>query len=191
MQVRINVGAAGDARMGGANTPIMTTSGSGNLGIMATIPIAIIGEMKNIDRDVICKATLLSHFITKLAGISCGSLSALCGCAIKAGIGATAAITYLLNGSIEQIHAAINLMAANNTGFICDGAKEGCALKLSTAAGTAIECALLALNGIRVPSDNGIIFDNAENTIKAIGQVSNCMTPADIEIIKVMNSKIT
>ncbi len=188
-QVRIKVGSAGDARMGGASIPVMTTSGSGNLGIMAIIPITVMGEMKNIDKDKICEAILFSHFITKLADISCGHLSALCGCAIKAGIGVTAGITYLLGGSLEQIHAAINLMAANNTGFICDGAKESCALKLSTAAGTATECALMALNGMKVSPDNGIIFENAEDTIKAIGQISDSMAPTDVEILKIIQEK--
>ena len=188
-QVRIKVGSAGDTRMGGASIPVMTTSGSGNLGIMAIIPITVMGEMKNIDKDKICEAILFSHFITKLADISCGHLSALCGCAIKAGIGVTAGITYLLGGSLEQIHAAINLMAANNTGFICDGAKESCALKLSTAAGTATECALMALNGMKVSPDNGIIFENAEDTIKAIGQISDSMAPTDVEILKIIQEK--
>lgn len=188
-QVRIKVGSAGDTRMGGASIPVMTTSGSGNLGIMAIIPITVMGEIKNIDKDKICEAILFSHFITKLADISCGHLSALCGCAIKAGIGAAAGITYLLGGSLEQIHAAINLMAANNTGFICDGSKESCALKLSTAAGTATECALLALNGMKVSPDNGIIFENAEDTIKAIGQISYSMAPTDVEILKIIQEK--
>jgi len=188
-QVRIKVGSAGDTRMGGASIPVMTTSGSGNLGIMAIIPITVMGEIKNIDKDKICEAILFSHFITKLADISCGHLSALCGCAIKAGIGAAAGITYLLGGSLEQIHAAINLMAANNTGFICDGAKESCALKLSTAAGTATECALMALNGMKVSPDNGIIFENAEDTIKAIGQISDSMAPTDVEILKIIQEK--
>jgi len=188
-QVRIKVGSAGDTRMGGASIPVMTTSGSGNLGIMAIIPITVMGEIKNIDKDKICEAILFSHFITKLADISCDHLSALCGCAIKAGIGAAAGITYLLGGSLEQIHAAINLMAANNTGFICDGAKESCALKLSTAAGTATECALMALNGMKVSPDNGIIFENAEDTIKAIGQISDSMAPTDVEILKIIQEK--
>jgi len=188
-QMRIKVASAGDARMGGASIPVMTTSGSGNLGIMAIIPITVMGEMKNIDRDKICEAILFSHFITKLADISCGHLSALCGCAIKAGIGVTAGIIYLLGGSLEQIHAAINLMAANNTGFICDGAKESCALKLSTAAGTATECALMALNGMKVSPDNGIIFENAEETIKAIGQISHSMASTDVEILKIIQNK--
>ncbi|GAG92368.1 unnamed protein product, partial [marine sediment metagenome] len=46
-QMRIKVGSAGDARMGGAIIPVMTTSGSGNLGIMAIVPITVVGEMKN------------------------------------------------------------------------------------------------------------------------------------------------
>ncbi len=188
-QVKIQVALAGDVRMSGAKVPVMTTGGSGNHGIMAIIPVSVVGKIKNINRDKICEAVLLAHFITSLTDKYAGHLSALCGCAIKAGIAATAAITYLLGGELEQVNNAINLMAANNTGFICDGAKESCALKLSAAAGTAAESALLALKGVKVPADNGIIFENAEETLKAIGRISHSMGSTDIEITKIIEEK--
>ena len=189
MQVRIKVAAAADARMGGANAPVMSTSGSGNQGIIALIPIAIIGELKNLGYDEICEAALLSHLITKFTHLYSSHLSALCCCAVKAGIGATAGITYLLKGSLEEINNAINLVVANITGIICDGAKEGCALKLGTAAAVATESALMALEGIRVPIDNGIIYERAEDTIKALGKISETMVQTDNEIIKLMQQK--
>ncbi len=189
MQGRIKAAAAADARMGGCNLPVMSTSGSGNQGITALVPISVIGELKEASYDKICEAALLSHLITKMTHLYSTHLSALCGCAIKAGIGATAGITYLLNGSLEQIHNAINLLAANITGIICDGAKAGCALKLSTAAGVALESALMALEGIKIPSDNGIIFPRAEDTIKAIGKISDSMVETDYVILEIIQQK--
>jgi len=185
-EVRIKTAAAGDARMGGANMPVMSTAGSGNQGITALIPILVTGEKFNLNKDKISKAALLSHLVTKYVSNYSGYLSAICGCAIKAGIGATAGVTYLLNGDIKQINNAINIMAANITGMICDGAKEGCALKLSTAAGAAIESALFALNNMEVPSDNGIISKKAETTMRNVGKIANAMVSTDIEIVKIM-----
>ncbi|TXT53401.1 MAG: hypothetical protein BAJALOKI1v1_2450001 [Promethearchaeota archaeon] len=189
MQVRINAAAAADARMGGCNLPVMSTSGSGNQGITALLPIAVIGEIKDITYDKLCEAALISHLLTKLTHLYSTHLSALCGCAIKAGIGATAGITFLLGGTLKMIHQAINLLAANITGMICDGAKAGCALKISTASGVALECALMAINGANIASDNGIIFSRAEDTIKAIGKISDSLMETDLTIINIMKEK--
>jgi L-cysteine desulfidase len=189
MQVRIKVAAAADARMGGANIPVMSTSGSGNQGITALVPIAVIGELKRLGYDKICEAALLSHLITKFTHLYSSHLSAICSCAVKAGIGAAAGISYLLDGSLEEINNAINLVVANITGIICDGAKEGCALKLGTAAAVATESALMAFEGIKIPIDNGIIYERAEDTIKALGKISETMVQTDNEIIKLMQQK--
>lgn len=187
-EVRIKAAAAGDARMGGANMPVMSTAGSGNQGITALIPILVIGERKGMERDKMSEAAMLSHLVTKYVSNYSGYLSAICGCAIKAGMGATAGVTYLLGGNIKQINNAINIMAANVTGMICDGAKESCALKLSTAAGTATESAIMALNSMEVPSDNGIINKRAEITMVNIGKIAKAMVPTDIEIVRIMQN---
>lgn len=188
-KVRIMAAAAGDARMGGVNMPVMSTAGSGNQGITASIPILVVGETNNISKHKMSEAAMLSHLITKYISNHSGYLSALCGCAIKAGIGATAGVTYLLGGTLEHINDAINIMAANITGMVCDGAKEGCALKLSLAAGTATESAFLAINGMKVPGDNGIINERSEETIKNIGKISKAMVSTDIAIVNIMKNK--
>lgn len=188
-QVRIKSAAAGDARMGGANIPVMSTAGSGNQGITALVPIVIVGEKYDIEKGKLCEAAMLSHLVTRYAENLSGHLSALCGCAIKAGIGAAAGLTYMLGGNIEQINNAINIVAANITGMVCDGAKEGCALKLSTAAGAAAESAFMALKGINVPTDNGIVCKKAEDTIKAIGKISHSMVQTDHAVIDIMQGK--
>lgn len=188
-QIKIYAASAGDARMGGASHPVMSTAGSGNQGITALIPIAVTGRHYGIPKEKISEAAMLSHLVTKYAKEESGHLSAICGCAIKAGVGAAAGITYLLDGNLEQINSAINIMASNITGMICDGAKESCALKLSTAAGTAAESAFMALGGMKIPSDNGIIYDDAADTIRAIGRVSYSMIETDLEIVRIMQEK--
>jgi L-cysteine desulfidase len=187
--VRIMAAAAGDARMGGANMPVMSTCGSGNQGITALIPPLVVSERFELNKDRLIESAMLSHLVTKLVSDNSGYLSAMCGCSIKAGIGATAAVTYLMGGDIERINNAINITTANITGTICDGAKEGCSLKLSTAAGTATESAFMALEGMVVPSDNGIVFEKAEDTIKGIGKISKAMVATDGAIVGIMQEK--
>jgi L-cysteine desulfidase len=185
-EIRMKVAAAGDARMGGSNLPVMTSSGSGNMGLIAILPIIIMGERKGISKAKVQRAILLSHIITSIADKYLGHLSVLCGAAIKAGFGVAAGITYLLNGSQTQINTAINLLAANNVGFFCDGAKPGCALKISTVAGIATECALMALNNQKIGPENGIVFKNSDDTLSGIGNLCHSIYALNKKIIEII-----
>jgi L-cysteine desulfidase len=188
-EVKIRTAAAGDARMSGAKLPVMTTSGSGNQGILAVMPIAVVGEKFSLEKRKICEAALLSHLVTNFVARQSGDLSAICGCAIKAGFGAAAGVTFLLGGGEEEINNAVNIVAANITGMICDGAKDSCALKLFTASEAATEAAFMAVSGMKVSPDNGIIFPRAEDTIRAVGKISLSMVSTDREIVKIMQEK--
>ena len=188
-KIKLTASAAADARMGGINKSVMSSSGSGNQGITATLPIKVAADERNIEQEKLEEAVMLSHLITKYVSERTGHLSAICGAASKAGIGTTAGLTYLLGGNPQQINNAINIMAANIIGIICDGAKEGCALKISTATTQALESALLSLKGMEVPKDNGIVHEKAENTIEAIGKISKAMTQTDKSIIDIMQNK--
>lgn len=75
-------------------------------------------------------------------------------------------------------------------GVICDGAKAGCSLKLSTAAGTAVQSALFALQGVHVQPTDGIIDASPERTMQNVGQLSmQGMVEADRTILKIMLEK--
>ncbi len=109
---------------------------------------------------------------------------------MAAATGASAAIVWMLGGSREQIDGAIKNMIANLTGMICDGGKVGCALKLSTAAGVAVETALLTLKNVLVPDSNGIIFQSTDDSIRNLGMVSSPgMLETDKVILKIMLDK--
>ena len=69
------------------------------------------------------RALALSNLIAIYLAHFKGRLSALCG-AFTAAIGASCAYVYLLGGTFNQIESAINLMIANLSGIICDGAKK-------------------------------------------------------------------
>lgn len=187
---KILTASAADARMSGENIPVMSVAGSGNHGLTAILPVVAVAERLQISRERLLKALAISTLTTIYIKRYTGNLSALCGCAVAAATGACAAIVWMLDGTREQIAAAIKNMIANLTGMICDGGKVGCALKLSAAAGVAVETALLTLKNVLVPDTNGIIFNSADDTIRNLGRVSNPgMLETDKEIIKIMQEK--
>lgn len=174
--------AGSDARMGGAKMAVMSNSGSGNQGIVATMPIVAVGEKLSIGKDVILKGVALSHLITIYIKGKFGVLSAFCG-AVVAGIGASCGIVYIMGGSRENIEMAINNMVGNITGMICDGAKPGCALKVAQVASTAVDSALLGLAGKRVSGLDGIVTDKTEETLNNFTRLS---TEASIVMDKII-----
>ncbi len=190
--------AAGDARMGGAKLAAMSTAGSGNQGITATVPIIAVANRigaKQLkissaqQKQRLMQSLALSHLITSYIAFYSGELSALCGCAVKAGVGASAGLAYYLGGGKREIAWAMENVVANITGMICDGAKEGCALKLATAAGVAVESALLAMRGVKIPTDNGILASSIEQTLKNIGDISEAMIKTDQVVVQKMMLK--
>lgn len=175
------------ARMSGYPLPVMSCAGSGNLGLTAVLPVVAVGEKKKIDHETIVRAVALSLLITIYVKSHTGVLSPVCGCAIAAGLGASAAIVYLLKGTLEQIEGAIKNMVGTLSGIICDGGKPGCAFKLSASVSAALESAMMALNGIIVSSNDGIVDHTAVQTIQNMGIVSTVgMANTDETILGVM-----
>ncbi|WP_017415548.1 L-cysteine desulfidase family protein [Clostridium tunisiense] len=166
---RILTAAGSDLRMGGGTCPIMTSGGSGNQGLCVILPIMVVAEDLGLDRDTLRRAVFLGHAVNNFVKKYTGKLSAICGCAIAAGIGAGAGVSWLLGGKDKEIQGTIHNMLANLTGMVCDGAKESCAIKLSTSAAEAIICAYLAQSGTIVPTKTGIIGNTAEGTIENLG----------------------
>ena len=186
-QARILTAAAADIRMGGGDCPIMTSGGSGNQGLGVVLPITVVAEENHIEKERLVRAIFFAHLINKYVKIYTGKLSAMCGCAIAAGMGASAGISWLLGGNDVQISGACQNMLSNLTGMICDGAKESCAFKLSTSAGEAVLAAYLANEDIIVRSNTGIIGDSIEDTIKNVGTLCrDGFTEIDSEIIDII-----
>ncbi|SDP21861.1 L-cysteine desulfidase family protein [Desulforhopalus singaporensis] len=182
--------AAADARMGGAKLPAMSSAGSGNHGLTAILPIWAIKDFIDHDRATLLRAIGLSHIITAYVKAHTGRLSAVCGCSMAAGAGATAGITYLVGGDVHHMEGAIKNILEDLAGVICDGAKAGCALKLNTAAGAAVQAALFSLHGINVKDTDGIIGSSTQKTIQNMGILShNGMAQADKTILKIMLEK--
>ncbi len=173
---------ASDARMAGCTMPVMSNSGSGNQGISATLPVVAAGERLGVANEKLIRAVTLSNLIAIYIKLKIGRLSALCG-ATASGTGASCGITYLLGGGKAEIKAAIQNMQGNTTGMFCDGAKTGCAMKLSTCTSAAVQSAIMATEGKVIQSTDGIIERTAEQTIENLGRLANQGSPEVDRII--------
>ena len=187
--VLLRTAAASDARMGGAMKPAMSNSGSGNQGIAATMPVVVVAEFIKADDEHLIRALMLSHLMAIYIKSYQNKLSALCG-ATTASMGAVAGMTWLLGGDIKQISAAINSMIGDIAGMICDGAKTSCAMKVSSSAGSAIKSALMALDGLGVTGNEGIVAHDVDSTIRNLSALANgSMTQTDVQILDIMINK--
>ncbi len=189
LDARILTSSAADARMGGAKLPAMSSAGSGNHGLTAVLPIWAVKDYLAVDSEQdVLKAIALSHVVTAYIKAHTGRLSAVCGCSIAAGAGA--GIAYLMGGNLSHVSGAIKNLISDLAGVICDGAKASCALKLATAAGTAVQSALFSLHGINVKDSDGIITVTTEQTTRNVGRISTeGMIETDRTILKIMMDK--
>jgi L-cysteine desulfidase len=180
---------ASDARMDGCTLPVMSNSGSGNQGITTILPVVAVAQKTGAGEEKLIRALILSNLMAIYIKQSIGQLTALCGI-LTAATGASCGVCYLLGGNPEQISGTIRNMAASITGMICDGAKQGCALKVSAGVSSAVYCALLAIEGSYATSTDGIIAEDVEQTVRNIGKLATKgMLETDRYIINTMISK--
>ena len=178
-----------DARMSGAMVQVMSNSGSGNQGISCSIPVYLYAKENNCTEEQTLRALALSNLTVIYIKQSLGRLSALCGCVVAA-TGSAAGITYLMGGNYEEITYAIKNMIANISGMICDGAKPGCALKVTSGVATAIFSAYLAMQHSFADSTEGIVEDDIDRTIHNLTRIGHDgMQVTDDLILDIMTHK--
>jgi L-cysteine desulfidase len=183
--------SAAEARMAGSKLAAMSSAGSGNHGITVFLTVFAVSEKLNAPREKLLRALTLSNLITFYIKSYTGTLSAMCGCGVAAGIGACAGVTYLLDGTVQDILNAMINMVGSISGIICDGGKEGCAYKLALSAGWAVEASLLAIHGATINTTDGILASDFENIIKNMGHVCNPgMINTNKAIIDVMSNRM-
>lgn len=172
LEIRTTASAAAEARMSGVQLPVMSSAGSGNHGITAIIPIAVLGRRAGKSRSEIAKAIAVSHLATSFVKRNLGRLSPVCGCSVAAGAGAAAGMTYLMGGTYDQICSAMSLLLSNIAGMLCDGAKESCALKVGSASSEAYCAMEWALEGQHLTVPQGVFGASIEETVANVGRVS-------------------
>jgi len=181
--------AGSDARMSGCSLPVMTTSGSGNQGMTASLPVIKYCSERNLSHEQLIRGLIFSHLTTIHLKTNVGRLSAYCGvmCASSAVSGA---LTFLENTCYETVAKAITNSLGNISGVICDGAKASCATKIATGVYTAFDSSMLALNNKCLQAGEGIIADDVEKTIKNIGVLAQSgMKKTDEVILGIMQDE--
>lgn len=182
--------AAADARMAGCTLPVMSTAGSGNQGISASLPVAAAARKLGSCEEQMLRAQALSQLITICIKSYIGKLSPLCGCAIASSIGSACGVVYLLGGGLKQIVFAIQNMVADISGLICDGAKAGCALKIASSVASAMQCAQLAMASVGATRLDGIVAEDVELSIRNLANLGiEGMDHTDRVILDMMIAK--
>ena len=179
--------AAGiDARMGGCTVPIMIIAGSGDQGLTASIPVITYARELGKSEEEMLRALIVADLVGIEGRFYTGTMSAYCGC-LCAATGAGAGIAFLEGMSTEEICRVIINGAGMLPGMICDGAKPACAGK----AAMGIESMLLAVDLVREGTGfhggDGILFADADETLRAVGRVAaEGMRQTDLVIQDIM-----
>jgi L-cysteine desulfidase len=185
------VASAVDARMGGLAEPVMTSGGSGNQGVLTILVPYIVGRDQEIDLPRIQESIAVSHAVNSYIKCFTGELSVICGCAIAASISAAIAIVYQKAGiDSEKISFAIDNVIGDLCGIICDGAKSGCSMKITTGAEAAIRSAFMALAGYGLSKDDGVLGRSAEESIRNLSKISlEGMQLVDSTVVHILQEK--
>jgi len=179
-------GAATRARMSGEEVVVVSCGGSGTQGLTSSLPILSVAERVDRGEERLVRSVALSFLVTLYATSRIGYLPPLCGCAVKAGLGAAAGVTYYLGGEIPVIRDAIGNIVAGMAGVICDGGKPSCSIKSTATAAMAVQSALLALKGVRVSPREGIVSDTLENTMENLQKLSVAMDSVDRTVVQIL-----
>ncbi len=186
-RIRHATGGASDVRMSGGEFPIMSSAGSGNHGITAIIPVAVVADSLGASSRQLAEALALSHLVCGYIKAYTGRLTPICGCSVAAGAGASAGMARLMGATPEQAERAVVTLVASLLGMICDGAKETCSLKVATAACEAYSAAALAIKGGGVHDVQGMVAPDIKELGGILAQFSQrILGSADNEMAQIM-----
>ena len=178
--------AGSDARMSGCNMPVIINSGSGNQGMTILSSIYQYAKYLNISKEKLYRSLVLANLLGLWQKARIGKLSAFCG-AVSAGSSAGAGITYMKNGTKEQIENTIINALNSAGGIICDGAKSSCALKIALSVEAGITASNMALSNNVFKNGEGLVKSSLEKTVKTICKMAkNGMKQTDKIILKLM-----
>ncbi|MCP4022215.1 MAG: serine dehydratase subunit alpha family protein [Desulfobacteraceae bacterium] len=181
--------AGSDARMSGCPFPVMTTSGSGNQGMAASLPVIKYCLDNDLSEEKLIRTLFFSHLSTVHIKTKIGRLSAFCG-VICASAAVSGALAFLMGGDEKIIGSAIINTLGNISGVICDGAKASCAMKIATGVYSAFDAVSLSFNKKALEYGDGIIGEDVEATIDNIGELAQSgMQQTDEVILEIMTKK--
>ena len=182
--------AGAEARMEGFSLPVMSCATSGNVGLTASLPLISMAEDLGSSEEDLLRALAMSFLMTICVKNRIGRVSSMCACVTAASQGIAAGASMLLGGDLDCINRAINNTVVNIFGVVCDGARLACALKLSSAAGIALECAMMAKDGVMTPANQGVIAADADSSLDFMGDYAQKgLAGADLSLCKALYKK--
>jgi len=181
--------AGSDARMAGCPLPVMTTSGSGNQGMTASLPVIQYCNDNNLSYEEMIRGLAFSHLTCIHIKTNVGRLSAYCG-AICASAAVSGALAFVMGEDLEVVADSITNTLGNVSGMICDGAKASCAMKIASGVYAAFDSLHLSKAKKVLSNGEGIVGKDIEKTIKNIGILSQIgMNGTDETILGIMTNK--
>ena len=181
--------AACDVRMSGSRVSVMCNSGSGNRGILATLPLLVFAEENCVTESKLLRGLALSNLTIIYIKQLLGHMSSHCSCVIAAA-GSACALAYMMGGDYDAVCAAVKNDIAALTGMVCDGAKPSCTLRISSAVSGAFQAAMMAMEGICVPSTDGIIEDSVDRSLDNLANIGrDAMLENDSMILRIITEK--
>lgn len=181
--------AGSDARMSGCEKPVVINSGSGNQGITVSVPIIIYAKGHNIERDKLYRSLIFANLIGLYIKEGIGELSAYCG-VVSAAASSVCGIAFMKDEDEDLIKEILKNALATNSGIICDGAKESCAIKIASSLKMSLLAYKQAKSGNSFKSGDGIVKSDVDDMIKTVGHIAkDGMRETDEVILKEMIGK--
>lgn len=172
-----------DARMGGTDYPAMSNTGSGNQGMLCSMPPIACGDYLKKSEEETLRAVAFANLINIFLDYHSNEyahLSPMCYCAGVAPAAGVAGVAFLHGHNEKQISDMIRTTLGNFAGAICDGAKPSCAYRAYTGVFGALTAMMMAEKGLASTSIEGVINDTVEGTIENIYQLQKqCMANTD------------
>ena len=163
--------AGSDARMSGCEKPVVINSGSGNQGITVSVPLIVYCKDNNIEKDLLYRGLIFSNLMGQYIKQGIGELSAYCGVVSASSVSA-AAIAFVNKEDPEIIKEIIVNALATNSGLICDGAKESCAIKIGSSLKMAFLAYKQAKTGNSFKKGDGIVKADIDQMITTVGHIA-------------------
>lgn len=184
------VASAAENRLDGCPFPTMSSAGAGTKGLVVILPVHELALSINASSLNEVRALAFAHILNTYINSHIGKLSSMCSCVMASSTAASAAMIYLMGGTIKQIHYAIRNMCGCVTGMICDGGKVGCALKVASGTSAAFMCAINAINNVALRVSDGICAETGEDCIANIAYLAkNTHKEMDGLILDIMTNK--
>lgn len=165
--------AAGcEGRMSGEKYPAMSCGGKGNVGVATSLPLISMAKDQQISEENLIRAITMSSLVAIAIIHRIGKAPSMCSCEVSAALGIAAGTVVLRGGSEEAVEIAMQNTIPNVFGVVCDGAKLACALRIASGTGIAVEAANLALRGVRLANNQGVLAENIDASIDMLGKVA-------------------